>query len=205
MSAPRYSRRMVDKLRGLRDGGVARFQIGDAYLMALKLGQELFVRPFGDSGKEKTQIWVNDVPVVALTPFTFDDVVRVGERSFIFRDPNEPIDEERSLLYVSVADSLDSGRQTEIWAKPASEIPRGERPKRPEPRQRPKKKPTPRRDPPSPSDKLWMNVDFAVPVDDPFAAPPEETNDLEEKIAERAKSKGISLEKKPLPNPPSEW
>lgn len=196
---------MVDKLRGLRDGGVARFQIGDAYLMALKLGQELFVRPFGDSGKEKTQIWVNDVPVVALTPFTFDDVVRVGERSFIFRDPNEPIDEERSLLYVSVADSLDSGRQTEIWAKPASEIPRGERPKRPEPRQRPKKKPTPRRDPPSPSDKLWMNVDFAVPVDDPFAAPPEETNDLEEKIAERAKSKGISLEKKPLPNPPSEW
>lgn len=208
---------MVDKLRGLRDGGVARFQIGDAYLMALKLGQELFVRPFGDSGKEKTQIWVNDVPVVALTPLTFDDVVRVGERSFIFRDPNEPIDEERSLLYVSVADSLDSGRQTEIWAKPASEIPRGERPKRPEPRQRPKKKPTapggattskkkstPRRDPPSPSDKLWMNVDFAVPVDDPFAAPPEETNDLEEKIKERAKNKGISLEKKPLPNQHSE-
>lgn len=218
MSAPRYSRRMVDKLRGLRDGGVARFQIGDARLMALKLGQDLFVRPFGDSGKGKTQIWVNDVPVVALTPFTFDDVVRVGERAFIFRDPNEPVDEERSLLYESVADSFDTPRQTEIWATPSSEIPRGELPKRPAPSQRPKKTPTtpsgatiskkkstPRRDPPSPSDKLWMNVDFTVPVDDPFAAPPEETNNLEEKIAERAKSKGISLEKKPLPNPPSEW
>lgn len=218
MSAPRYSRRMVDKLRGLRDGGVARFQIGGVFLMALKLGQDLYLRPFGDSGKEETQIWVNDVPVVALTPFSFDDVVRVGARAFIFRDPNEPIDEERSLLYESVSDSLDSERKTEIWAKPSSEIPRGERPKRPEPNQRPKKKPTtkrdaktskkkstPRRDPPSPSDKLWMNVDFAVPVDDPFAAPPEETNDLEEKIKERAKSKGISLEKKPLPNPPSEW
>lgn len=217
MSAPRYSRRMVDKLRGLRDGGVARFQIGDARLMALKLGQDLFVRPFGDSGKGKTQIWVNDVPVVALTPFTFDDVVRVGERAFIFRDPNEPVDEERSLLYESVADSFDTPRQTEIWATPSSEIPRGELPKRPAPSQRPKKTPTtpsgatiskkkstPRRDPPSPSDKLWMNVDFTVPVDDPFAAPPEETNDLEEKIAERAKSKGISLEKKPLPNPRSE-
>ena len=218
MSAPRYSRRMVDKLRGLRDGGVARFQIGGVYLMALKLGQDLYVRPFGDSGKGKTQIWVNDVPVVALTPFTFDDVVRVGERAFIFRDPNEPVDEERSLLYDSVADSIDGERQTSIWAKPSAEIPLDERPKRPEPSQRPKKTPTtprgatnskkkskPRRDPPSPSDKLWMNVDFTVPVDDPFAAPPEETNDLEEKIAERAKSKGISLEKKPLPNPPSDW
>ena len=207
MSAPRYSRRMVDKLRGLRDGGVARFQIGDARLMALKLGQDLFVRPFGDSGKGKTQIWVNDVPVVALTPFTFDDVVRVGERAFIFRDPNEPVDEERSLLYESVADSFDTPRQTEIWATPSSEIPRGELPKRPAPSQRPKKTPTtpsgatiskkkstPRRDPPSPSDKLWMNVDFTVPVDDPFAAPPEDERPRGKDRGTREKQRNLTRE-----------
>ncbi len=217
MSAPRYSRRMVDKLRGLRDGGVARFQIGDSYLMAIKLGQDLFLRPFGDGEGAEAQIWVNGVPVVGLTLFTFDDVVRVGERAFIFRDPNESIDEEKSLLYESVADSLGAERQAQIWAKPSSQIPRGERPKRPDSSQRPKKKPspppsatstkkksTPRRDPPSPTDKLWMNVDFTVPVDDPFAAPPTETNDLERKIKERSKSKKSSLEKKSLPNPPSD-
>ena len=83
---PRYSRSMAQRIKALNDGDVARFQFGDACFMALKIGSELFIRPFG----EDSEILVNGVPIKDMTRITFDDTLQIGSRLILLRAPRRP-------------------------------------------------------------------------------------------------------------------
>ena len=83
---PRYSRSLARRIKGLKDGDVARFQVGDSCFMALKIGSELFVRPFG----EDSEIRVNGIPVTGMTRITCDDCLQIGKRSILLRPPRQP-------------------------------------------------------------------------------------------------------------------
>lgn len=81
--APRYSHRLVKKIRSLTDGGVARFQVGECCFMALKMGDELYVRPFGNG----VRLQVNGEPITGLTRITLDDTLNADGRRLLLRRP----------------------------------------------------------------------------------------------------------------------
>lgn len=83
---PRYSRSLAQRIKALKDGGVARFQVGDSCFMALRIGSELFIRPFG----EDSSICVNGAPVTEMTRITYDDCLQIGGRTLLLRPPRQP-------------------------------------------------------------------------------------------------------------------
>ena len=110
---PRYSRRLARKIRELMDGDVARFRVGDSCFMILRIGNDLFVRPFGSG----SVVMVNDMPVVEMTPLTLNDClsVGVGHRRLILRRPKST--ETNAMRSV---EQLLSGFDSETLGKPAS-------------------------------------------------------------------------------------
>lgn len=83
-SEPRYSRSLAKKLKTLTDGGVARFQVDDSCFMALKIGSELYIRPFGHG----SDVRINGVPATGMTRITWDDCLQIGRRSILLRRPH---------------------------------------------------------------------------------------------------------------------
>lgn len=82
-SEPRYSASLAKKVRELMDGDVARFQVGDSCCMILRIGNDLYVRPFG----ENSELRVNDVPATGMTRITKDDCLQIGRRALLMRKP----------------------------------------------------------------------------------------------------------------------
>lgn len=81
----RYSRSLARRLKQLGDGGSVRFQVGESRVMAMKIGAELFIRPFGAA----SDVRVNGVPATGMTRITWQDCLQVGGRSILLRRPRQ--------------------------------------------------------------------------------------------------------------------
>ncbi|MGI6402097.1 MAG: hypothetical protein ACOX0A_08310 [Thermoguttaceae bacterium] len=79
----RFSRRLRKKVNSLADGDVARFQVDGACCMILRIGTELFIRPFG----QNSEIYVNGVAAPGLTKIELSDVIKIGRQHITLERP----------------------------------------------------------------------------------------------------------------------